>query len=1131
MATPALATDHTDQESMGRAIVAQSQEDQRQAASVEMERRAQAGQLSPQAMEAWGELKRRRGISVPTDAEAAPVGPEQFHADTATGSGNVALRTIGVGATGFNHGLGQFVDLVNEGLKAVGVSTSDEPFMGSAFVDKYLAGQNFQPQTMFERVVSRAGLEIGATAPLLGVGLVARGAQVAKGAATLPRAAKDAGVMAGRDVGGMESTIAAIKAVPKVMVEQMAEISATKLAALETAMAGSAGVGAEVVKEIWPEGGPTAEFMGEVLTSFVPSIGLSLVKKARELAEVGIKFGRAAIGLESEAETKSRLAQKLGEAAKPEDVQEGVKRAGELAEEVPGLQLSAGEAITKGAVSDTQLAVEKGSVPIRSKARANRSRNIEAVKNYFDATAPPGNPTRLIEHLEQQRSTETGLLDIGLARSEAKLEAVRGNLSTRSANLLNDMEARMHAADLRVEDRLRTVGAQLSPKERGELIRSEYNKELAAFRERSKADYNELDQMGHAELPVQQTMQQLTNLQFDFPEHVQILRKLNPRIADVLDNIGHDYELQLRATKATDDMGIRDASGKGVRVFKEQSGRGGTQDVTGLSRGTPDWYRDLTLRKTNPLTRDQIDSRLFKLKAGKSLDPKNATDQEIITALRSDREFARSPYNEPVLQHLPVDVPSASLNDLRQVRSDLLTMGRKAKSSNDGVQQHVIGELLNGVDSDIDQLLPGATPFADLYREHGTMYRQISADYRAGREVLMKGTANKLRLVNGFGDYKLYDEGIPALFFKNETTMADFEKAFATRDQARMALRDYAKKDFMGAAIHVTSGQPVLSRRAADLWIGEHAKHLESFPGLKEEFLNTAKIMEEAADLREQVTVFRQGKRGEEAVLKRLHAERRPGDFTTDDLSKAHEGMKHAEELLERSQHEWQHSTAGLFLKENPNYAAQRLATSRDPIKDYEALYQKVKDEPDAVAGLNKAIWNALTDKIQPKLTGLSGDMNLGVFHKELQNWIHGHEQLMTRVLGPEGMARIKTTSEVVEKVARGGRDRSDTAINLQVQAALASTWISRAFAIQSGRVGQMFGVSERVGSFLTKYFTGLTTKQQEGILLEAFFDPKVYETLVLAGTNGPKHPQVIARTKVHLHLLNLSEQGHNDKP
>lgn len=1125
MASPALATDNTDQESMGRAIVAQSQEDQRQEASVEMERRAQAGQLSPQAMEAWGELKRRRGITVPVDEAASPTGPEQFHTDTATGSGNVALRTVGVGATGFNHGLGQFVDLVNEGLKAVGVPTSDEPFMGTAFVDKYLAGQNFQPQTMFERVVSRAGLEIGATAPLLGAGLLARGAQVAKGA-VLPRAAQDAGKMAGRDVGGMESTIAAIKAVPKVMVEQMAEISATKLAALETAMAGSAGVGAEVVKEIWPEGGPTAEFMGEVLTSFVPSIGLSLVKKARELAEVGVKFGRAAIGLESEGETKARLAQKLGEAAKPEDVQEGVKRAGELAEEVPGLHLSTGEAITKGAVSDTQLAQEKGSVAIRSKARTNRTQNIEAVKNYFDATAPPGNPTRLIETLEGQRNTEQGLLDIGLARSEAKLEAVRGNLSTRSANLLNDMESRMHAADGRVEDRLRTVGAQLSPKERGELIRSEYNKELAAFRERSKADYHELDQMGHAELPVQQTMQQLTNLQFDFPEHVQILRKLNPRIADVLDNIGHDYELQLRATKATDDMGIRDASGKGVRVFTERSGQGGTQDVTGLSRGTPDWYRDLTLRKTKPLTRDQIDSRLFKLKSGKSLDPKNATDQEIITALRSDREFAGSPYNEPVLRHLPVDVPSASLNDLRQVRSDLLTMGRKAKSSNDGIQQHVIGELLNGVDSDIDQLLPGATPFAELYREHGTMYRQISADYRAGREVLMKGTANKLRLTNNFGDYKLYDEGIPAQFFKNETTMADFEKAFATRDQARMALRDYAKQDFMHASIHVTGGQPVLSRHAADLWIGEHAKHLESFPGLKEEFLNTAKIMEEAADLRDQVAVFRQGKRGEEAVLKRLHAERRPGDFTTDDLSKAHEGMKHAEELLERSQHDWQHSTAGLFLKENPNYAAQRLATSRDPIKDYDTLYQKVKDEPDAVAGLNKAIWNALTDKIQPKLTGLSGDMNLGVFHKELQNWIHGHEQLMTRVLGQEGMNRIKTTSEVVEKVARGGRDRSDTAINLQVQAALASTWISRAFAIQSGRVGQMFGVSERVGSFLTKYFTGLTTKQQEGILLEAFFDPKVYETLVLAGTNGPKHPQVIARTKVHLHLLNLSEQG-----
>jgi hypothetical protein len=1109
-----------------RATAGRELQETQHSAAREMDRRAQAGQLSPRAMDAWSEIKRRKGIVTPAPAE--PTGPAQFHADTATGDGNAALRTIGVGATGFNKGLGMFVDLVNEGFKAVGLPTSDEPFMGSAFIDKYLAGANFQPQSMFERVVQRAGLEVGANMPLLAGGMIARGAQVAQGG-TASRAATDAAKQAGRHVGNLESTMTAVKAIPKVLVEQMAEQSPVKLAALETAMAGSAGVGAEAVHEVWPEGGPTAEFFGEVLTSFTPAVALNLVQKAHELAKGVVTLGRSAVGLESVDETKTRLGSKLSEAAKLEDVQAGVKRAGELKEEVPGLNLSAGEAITAGAVSDTQIAAEKGSVAIRSKARENRTKNIEAVKSYFDATAPPGNPTRLIEHLETQRSTEHGLLDVGLARSEAKLEAVRGNLSTRSANLLNDMEARMSAADQRVDARLRAIGSSLSPKERGEIIRAEYDAEVGAFRERSRADYHELDMLGHAELPVQQTMQKLLNLSLEFPEHIQIIRKMNPRVAAALDNMGHDYEMQLRATKAIDDMGIRDASGKGVRVFHETQGKGGTQDISGLSRGTPDWYRNLTLRKENPLTREQIDSRLFKLSKGLTLKG-NETDEEILKALRGDREFSRSPYNEPVLQHLPSDVPSASLKDLRSVRADLLALSRQAKASDNRLQRYVINELISGVDNDIDQLLPGQSAFSDVYPEHGTLYRNVSADYRAGVHTLMKGTANRLRLTNRYGDYTTYDESIPALFFRNETTMQDFEKALGSRPQAVLALRDYAKEDFLRAAIHKKGDQFVLSQPAADAWMKEHAAHLKQFPELAKEFSNTAKLVDEASALHEQVAAFRDGKRGEQALLRRLEATRHPGDFTTADISKAQEGIKHAQELVERSQHDWEHSTAGLFLKENPNYAAQRLATSRDPIKDYDALYEKVKGEPDAVAGLKKAIWNALTDKIQPKLTGLSGDMNLGVFHKELQSWIYGHEQLMSKVLGPEGMQRIKTTSEVVEKVARGGRDRSDTAINLQVQAALASTWISRAFAIKSGRVGQMFGVSERVGTYLTKYFTGMTAKQQEGILLESFFDPKVYETLVLAGTRGPKDDVVKARTKVHLHLLNLSEQGADER-
>jgi hypothetical protein len=1086
------------------------------AAVTEMQKRAETGQLSPKGQAAWEELKRRRGIQ--TQATPDSQTPTQNTGD---------FRLVGVGATGFNKGLGSFVDLFNHGLKELGVPTSDEPFMGSAFIDKYLGGSEFMPQNAFEHVVARAGFEVGANAPLLAGALEVRGANMGK---ELVQSGTQA-LAQSPDAGMLERNVRAVRAIPEMIIQQMQDVSPMKLAAFETAIAAGAGTVADIVHQVFPEGGATAEFFGELAGSFAPSVVLGLVQKARAVGGAMVHAARAVVGLETEQETKARLQSKLKDAAKPEEIQAGVKRADELKEEVSpgsikgeGLNLSAGEAIG-GATSGVQRALERrGEQAFRAKAIETRRQNIEAVKGYFDATAPEGNPTRLIEHLESQRNTNQALLQEGLARTEAKLDAVKNTISVRKANLLNDMEARMFAADQRVEARLQSIGSSLSAKERGELIRQEYEAELVAFRERSKADYHELDMLGHAELPVGNTLQKYLQLQADFPDHIQIIRKINPRLANALDNLGHDYELQMRAQKALDDLGMRDASGKGQRVFLEQQGTGSSPEVRGLSRGTPNWYRDLTLRES-PLSRQSIESRLTKWANGTKLNPHDPLDEEVRKSLLLDNEFYKSPYNEPVVQQLGRDTPSASLKDLRQVRSDLLTLSRQAKSSDNRVQRYMLQELVSGVDGDIDQLLPGQSTFAGIYPEHGVLYRQVSADYRTGVETLLKGTANRIRLTNRYGDYTTYDESIPALFFRNETTMQDFDKAFTNRDVAKMALRDYALEDFSRTVIHKKGDQWVMSQPAYEQWMVDHAAHLKSFPDLQASFANTRQVMQEAADLRAQVEVFQQGKRGEEALLRRLHAERRPGDLTTNDVSFQEARLKHKQEILDRSQQDWEHSLAGTFLRENPNYAAQRLVTSKDPMVEYERLHAMVAKDPDAVAGLNKAIWNALTDKIQPKLTGMTGEMNLGVFHRELQQWIYGNEGLMTKVLGPEAMGRIKTTSEVVEKIARGGKENSDTAINLQVQAALASTWMSRGFAVASGRVSHWFAGAERVGQYLTKYFQGMTQKQQEAILLESFFDPHVYETLVLAGTYGPENRLVKYRTIGHLNLLNLSEQ------
>ena len=150
-------------------------------------------------------------------------------------------------------------------------------------------------------------------------------------------------------------------------------------------------------------------------------MALGLVSRAKDLAH---GLGRAVLGMETEAETKRRVGKTLKDAATPDQVQQGVTRAGELRQEVTpgatdgeGLQLSAGSAIKEGSVSTTERAEAKASPKIGAKLKDQRDQNIAAVQEYFNATEPEGNPVRLVERLESERAKKDALLQLGLERT------------------------------------------------------------------------------------------------------------------------------------------------------------------------------------------------------------------------------------------------------------------------------------------------------------------------------------------------------------------------------------------------------------------------------------------------------------------------------------------------------------------------------------------------------------------------------------------------------------------------------------------------------------------------------------------------------------------------------------------
>lgn len=1084
--------------------------DRRSAAIQEFERRSQSGELSPQQGLAWEELKKRLQVS-----------PESLHPTTpeAVQQHEGFSRPVGVAATGFNKGLALWVDLMNDGLQAVGIPTSDMPFMGSAFVDKYLAGAQFEPQNLFESVVQRAGLEVGANVPLLGASGIAQArgaAKVAAGAVPLRTGT---------------TKVEVIKNLPKIFVEELVKISPAKLAAVESALAAGAGTGAEIVAQVFPEGGPTSEFVGELLGAFAPSVVLGMVRRARE----GVRdLGRVAIGYETKEQTAQRLGKTLQESATPDQLRAGVERAQTLRQELSpgaekgeGLELPTAAAVTEGSVPATSKAVAAGSPQLAARLNDQRRRNIQEVMTYLNETAPEGNMLRTVERLEAERGRREGLLKLGVERTQAKVDAMRGQIDKRTAVFLDDLEHRLWRAEQDVDQRLTSLKGQLSPKQRGELIRQVYHDEVGKWREQSRADYHELDMLGHAELPVHSAIGKLADLRGEFPAQIQAITKINPRVARVLDDLGHDYELIQRAEKAQADLDAvggksRDQRG-GVRIFDEQQGAGSTPRITGIPSNYPDWYRSLASGK-NALTRDIIEKALDTIKTGQRHGLQEETIEHVQNAILSDREFRQTSFFEPVMDELN-HAPSASIRDLRQVRSDLLALARQARASDNRVQGYVLNELIGALDRDIDQVLPGQSPYAELYPRHGDTYRQVSADYRAGVDRLMKGTANKVRRVRVDGSYVYDDESVADLFWRNQTSLREFEKAFPNKGMAQLALRDHALADFYGSVVKVVDGKHVVDTAAHRKWMEGHQEHLAAFPDLQPTFMSAAKLQARVDVLQEQANAYRGGRAAEERVRKRLDIERRPGEFSSAELESADRQMNRVLEVAERSRLDWEKSKAGLYLRESPEVAAGRIVLDRNPVAAYHAVLAKLGGDPEAVAGLKKAIWQNITDTVQPRLIGVTGDVNLGVIHKALEQMMTGYGGLMKEVLGPAGFKRVQTGAEVIERIATGAKAGSDTAINLTVHAALASSWLSRAWATLSGRVPAGFGAAERGLQMLIKTLEKHTAKQQEEILLEAFTDPKVFQTLVNAAQYGPDNRLVQHQMKVHLYQLNLSEQ------
>lgn len=1033
------------------------------------------------------------------------------------------LHGVGVTATGFNEGLantlGMPVDAMNFTLGKLGIPTSDTPAFGSEFLKKYLMPTPIEPTTPGERILHRMGEEVGASVPLAGAGLAAQQPlRAARGAA----AARGGAEAAGKVTSELTTRMATAKKweqIPLYIVDELAKVPAGQLARMEVALASGAGLGAGVMNDLFPNGGPLADFMGELVGGVAPPTLLGLIRTAKDKV---LGMAAHAVGIESEQQTKARVSKQLGQVARPEQVEAGAAKAEDLSNKVAltdpatgevtaQFRPTAGQATGEPGLIATERGFEERTPGLKQKFAVRQSENQQVTRQYFEAIAPDADPMSAARKLAEDRHAKDALLDLGLSRTEAKLATVRKEVETGTARVLENAERIMQEADARAQQRLDVIGPQLTARQQGELIRQEYTSALNSFRERAAQNFEDVEALPPARIPVNNLKKAVADVDARIDPRLKIKDPIPFEVRLALNNLGQDYTVMRRAEKGLSDLSEWDQWAKGLHPDK-QAGKSGDVAATRIP-----WLTSLAEKYPKQVANPaSLKTTLNRLKSGEA--PRNDFEKDVVSALEKDAGFKDSKFYDPVIDVLEPGEVTETFKDLRGFRSQLKTAIRDARAGDRETEVQALNEVLDGLESDMHALDRNGR-LAGIYPEHADKYHAAVDDYRKTVARLKQGEANKLRLKDRYGNYRVQPDNAAELFLRNETTAENFDAAFGSRSFARGALHDAAKLDFANVAIDPVTHRVNTKRAAA--WMRDHEHVFAMFPDLRAKFLNASQSQAEYEAAAAEVKAV---SRDPEKALRLTD----PKLF--DKLDATEQRLAKTQEVVKRTRKDYEKSIAASVLKESPDRAAAKVLSDPKPVEAYRAVAGKLRDDEEALNGFRRAIFDVMQDKVEARAIDLvSGDKKLSANH--FRAFLDDNMPVLREAFGEEKAQQLMNVREALDMAARSqtppGSKGSTTAMNLSVNSQVIPQAFTRIFAASSGRVSERLVVIERAAKFISTKLSGITQAQQDALLEEAFFNPEVMRTLVLAGQNASTP---LIKRRIHTHLMNMNQLTEDDE-
>lgn len=442
----------------------------------------------------------------------------------------------------------------------------------------------------------------------------------------------------------------------------------------------------------------------------------------------------------------------------------------------------------------------------------------------------------------------------------------------------------------------------------------------------------------------------------------------------------------------------------------------------------------------------------------------------------------------------PAQAPAASqttFHELHQARNEVRRLQRNATASQDGKSAFQLGQLDEAIGETLDTVK--STP---LHGSEGAVEKLAATDEWYGKQFqrLKAGEAGALRFKDRWGRFVTADEEVAAKFLDGETPVNDFVQALGSRPSAREALRDFAKLDFYKRVVNPETG--AVNQLMAARWIQTHADALTQFPELGTEFQDVKRLQAMATDLRTQSDVI--ARNPEKAA--RLMNPKVYGEL--DDVTRKQTDLL---DLRERTVGEWQKGITSNLMGLDADRAAGAIVRSAKPHTMIADLAKKIGPDMDGQAGLTRALWDASLDKFSAQITDAVGNKVLK--QEKMRRFLTENEAWMVQRFGEERVQRMRTSIDALNMLESTGRPvlpgGSDTMANLSSVLTDWGPFLSRLYAERSGRASLQWVLSERTARILGNLVKGRTEDAAAELLQQAFYDPRVAQTFMLAAKHA----------------------------